>query len=405
MADCPAPPAPPAPPGSRTARNRRAIVTAVQEHPRASRADLARVTGLSTSTVSSLVAQLLATGVLVETGAAPLGTGGRPAVSLGLGPSLGAVAGVHLGHAGTRVVVTGLDGRLLAERAHELDVDHEPVRSLEQVADTTRALVEELGLEQDRLAGVGVAVSAPVLRTSVLAAPPMLLDWGEVDVAARLGELVGRPVHLGNDATLGAMAEWRLGAGRGTTDLIYVMLSEGVGAGLVLGSRLHEGATGAAGEFGHMRAVTDGHVCRCGSRGCVETVAGARALVTALAHTRGPHCTLADLLALAEAGDAGVRRLLADAGRAIGRALAGLCTVLDPRAVIVGGDLAAGPAAGAVLAEAIRSALDLDLPPVANHAVEVSTGALGARAEALGAALLAASRAGALLASATPAQG
>jgi predicted NBD/HSP70 family sugar kinase len=99
-----------------------------------------------------------------------------------------------------------------------------------------------------------------------------------------------------------------------------------------------------------------------------------------------------------------VRRLLADAGRAIGRALAGLCTVLDPRAVLVGGDLGAGPAAGAVLAAAIRSALDLDLPPVANHAVEVAPAALGARAEALGAALLAASRAGARLAGATPAQ-
>ena len=176
------------------------------------------------------------------------------------------------------------------------------------------------------------------------------------------------------------------------------MLSEGVGAGLVLGGRLHEGATGAAGEFGHIRAVTEGHVCRCGSRGCVETVAGARALVTALAHTRGPQCTLADLLTLADAGDPGVRRLLADAGRAIGRALAGLCTVLDPSAVVVGGDLAAGPAAGAVLAGAIRSALELELPPVANHAVQVSPGALGARAEALGAALLAASRVGAQLA-------
>ena len=146
----------------------------------------------------------------------------------------------------------------------------------------------------------------------------MLLDWGEVDIVGRLGRAVGAPVHLGNDATLGALAEWRLGAGAGTDDLLYVMLSEGVGAGIVLGGRLHDGSTGTAGELGHLRVVADGRVCRCGARGCLETVVGKRALVSALAHTRGPECTVDELLDLAEQGDAGALRLLTDAGQVDG---------------------------------------------------------------------------------------
>jgi predicted NBD/HSP70 family sugar kinase len=381
-------------------RNRRAVIAAVQDHPRASRADVARYTGLSTTTVSTLVAELVAAGVLVESGTTVPPAGGRPAVALGLHPRTGAVVGVHLGHAGTRVVVTGLDGRVLSEQAHRSDVDHEPARSLDRVGATADALLDETAVDRHRVFGVGVAVSAPVLQSRLLAAPPMLLDWGEVDIAGRITRRLGLPVYLGNDATLGATAEWRLGAGRGTDDLIYVMLSEGVGAGLVLGGRVHDGATGAAGEFGHVRAVADGHICRCGSRGCVETVAGARALVSALTHTRGPDCTLADLVRLAE-HDAGVRRLLADAGRAIGHALAGLCTVLDPRVVVLGGDVAVG-ASGQVLVDAVRDALHQALPPVANHDLHVAQSALGARAEALGAALLAASRAGARIAGLIP---
>jgi predicted NBD/HSP70 family sugar kinase len=100
------------------------------------------------------------------------------------------------------------------------------------------------------------------------------------------------------------------------------MLSDGVGAGLVLDGRLYEGFTGRAGEFGHVTVMPNGYVCRCGNRGCLETVAGARALIEALTLTRGGRTTLPDVIALARAGDPGVRRVMADAGRAIGVALA-----------------------------------------------------------------------------------
>ena len=179
----------------------------------------------------------------------------------------------------------------------------------------------------------------------------------------------------------------------GTDDLVYVMLSEGVGSGMVLRGRLHGGSTGTAGELGHLRVVADGHVCRCGARGCLETVVGKRALVSALAHTRGPECTVDELLDRAEQGDRGALRLLTDAGQVVGTTLAGVSTMVDPSLIVIGGDLASRSGSGEALVRAVREALADALPPVANHQVRVVRAALGSRAEALGAALLAASRA------------
>lgn len=374
-------------------RNGRAVLEAVQARPQSSRADVARVTGLSTSAVSTLVAELVAKGLLVELGTTRASAGGRPSVSLGLAPRAGGLIGIHLGHADLRVVLTSMDGTLLQERRHFLDVDHEPGRSLDQVAASCAELLGSSEVDPDRLLGVGVAVSAPVVDSRLLSSPPMLLDWGGIDIAGFLGERTGQPVHLGNDATLGALAEWRLGAGAGVDDLVYVMLGEGVGCGLVLGGRVHTGSSGTAGELGHLLVDPDGQVCRCGARGCLETAVSKRALVSALAHTRGPDVTVEALLDLADAGDRGALRLLSDAGRILGTALAGVCTITDPSLVVVGGDLTARAGSSEALLAAARRALGQTLPPVANHGVRVVRAALGGRAEALGAALLAGSRA------------
>lgn len=383
-------------------RNRQAVVSAVQSRPRCSRADVARVTGLSTSAVSTLVAELIEAQVLVELGTRVSGSGGRPSVALGLAPRAGSLVGIHLGHADLRVVLTSLDGTMLMQQRHFLDVDHEPAASLDQLARSTAELLAAGNVERARVLGVGVAVSAPVVESRVLASPPMLLDWGGVDIAGVLGERTGLPVHIGNDATLGALAEWRLGAGAAVDDLVYVMLGEGVGCGLVLGGRLHTGASGTAGELGHLPVVSNGKICRCGARGCLETVVSKRALVSALSHTMGLEARVGTLLDLADAGDRGALRLLSDAGDVLGKALAGLCTIADPSLVVVGGDLTARPESSEALLEAARRALSSALPSVANHDVEIVRADLGPRAEALGAALLAASKFGHRLSEVAP---
>jgi predicted NBD/HSP70 family sugar kinase len=370
-------------------RNRLRVLETVQERGAVSRVDIIRTTGLSRTTVSSLVAELLSDGVLSELAEphAPSRGGGRPATLLALNPDGGGVLGVHLGHDGVRVLLANLSGGVLGERQREIDVDHLPADSLAYVADAARELVAASALTMGRVIGMGVAVSAPVqLVSHALRTPSMLRDWTDIDIAARLRERLGVPVHVGNDANLGALAEWTFGVGRGADDLIYLMLSDGVGAGLILNGRPYEGAAGAAGELGHVAVVDGGYVCRCGNRGCLETVVGTRALVGAVSHSRGPDTTLADVVELAVAGDPGCHRVVVDAGRTIGRALSGICAVLDPKLVIVGGRIAA---AGPPLLDGVREVLARRLPAAISQGVVVTAGRLGDRAEALGAVALA----------------
>lgn len=136
------------------------------------------------------------------------------------------------------------------------------------------------------------------------------------------------------------------GAGRGADDLIYVMLSDGLGAGLILNGQLFSGGHDIAGEFGHVVVEPGGSTCRCGR---LETVAGGRSLVAALEHRDGRRRSLADAVDLAVGQDPGALRIFGDCGRAVGEALAGISAVLDPFMVIVGGKASAvGPVLGAI---------------------------------------------------------
>jgi predicted NBD/HSP70 family sugar kinase len=172
------------------------------------------------------------------------------------------------------------------------------------------------------------------------------------------------------------------GVGRGVRDLVYVKAASGIGAGVVIGGRLHHGATGIAGEIGHVHVESGGRVCRCGNRGCLETVAAAPALLALLRESHGEDLALGDLLELARDGDLGTRRVLADAGRAIGRALADACNILNPELIVFGGELAA---AGEPLLEGVREALARYALPAAVAATRVTEGELGDRAGVLGA--------------------
>jgi predicted NBD/HSP70 family sugar kinase len=220
-------------------------------------------------------------------------------------------------------------------------------------------------------------------------------DHANWDPAAELRARLGLDVQLANDANAGALGELRFGAGRGARNMVYVRLSAGVGLGLVLDGRPYHGSAGVAGELGHVTVAEGGRICRCGNRGCLETVASPAAVARMLAPTRDEPITVPALLELVRAGDRGARRAVADAGAAVGVAIAALVNVLNPELVVIGGELAA---AGEVLLEAVRAEIERRAVPPAAAAVRVTPGALGEQAEVLGAAALPLARAPELLA-------
>ncbi len=372
--------------------NRGRVVDALRRHGTASRAELARLTGLSRTTVSTLVGELQAQGVVSERAGRPHRAGqGRPGILLALDGAVGVVAGIHFGHAGVDVGVADLSRTVLAERRRPLDVDHVGRGALEVAVELLGEALAAAGVEPGRVLAIGAAVSGPVDHGRDLVHPGAILpSWNDLAPAAELGTRFGVPVHVDNDANLGALAELHLGAGAGVGDLLYVYAGAGIGAGLVFGGRLHRGAGGTAGELGHVLVDEGGAFCRCGSRGCLETVAAGPAIVAALQPTHGAGLTLERVVALALAGEPAPRRAIADAGTAIGRALANLCDVLNPAVVVVGGELAA---AGDLLLDPVRDAIARDAMRPTADALVVRPGALSGRAEVLGALVLASERA------------
>lgn len=362
--------------------NRTRVVQLVHHRGAISRADVARATGLSRSTVSSLVGDLLRDGLVVEQSELSP-TGGRPAYLLTLNPLGTSLAGVHLAHDSVRVVIADITGEPLVEDAYTFDVVDDLDAAVQRATSTISSLVSDIGAST--VAAVGVAVSAPV--TTAGHGPATLAERSGYDrVGAKVTALVGAPVRVFNDANAGAVAEWVRGAGRGADDMVYVMLSDGVGAGLVVDGRLREGARGVAGEIGHVVVDPGGRPCRCGNRGCLETVAGGRALVAAL-FGDGATSTIEEVTARCRRGDARAVELVTAAGRAVGRAVASLVMTLDPDVVVVGGKLLdAGDALmGSVRAELGRQGI-ADARRTDDH---VQTGDLGTRAEALGSLILA----------------
>ena len=193
-----------------------------------------------------------------------------------------------------------------------------------------------------------------------------------------------------NDANLGALAEAAFGAGRDAGDLVYLKVSSGIGAGLILNGRLYRGSSGLAGELGHVLVDPDGIVCRCGNRGCLETVAATSALVDCLRPALGDDLTVAAMLEAARAGDAACQQAIADAGRALGQVVATLLNVLNPEMLIVGGDLAA---AGDLLLDGLRESVARAALPETSRGAELVAGVLGERAQVLGALALVVSEA------------
>jgi predicted NBD/HSP70 family sugar kinase/biotin operon repressor len=372
--------------------NLRTITALLSSGGAQSRADLARGSGLSRTTVSSLVTELLDTGLVVETedrGTPYKGGSGRPPLLVTLAIRPGRVAGVDIGHRHVRVAVADRSATILAEVETLTDADPHGSATLDIAGDLVRSAAEQAGVRVEDLLTIGLCVPAPIDRRSARVDQAVLPGWRGLAPAQELAHPGGGPVVVDNDANLGAMAEHQHGAGQGVADLLYVKLASGVGAGLVLGGRLHRGTAGLAGEVGHVLAREGGDVCRCGSRGCLETEVSTRRLLELLGSVYGEDLDLAGLLRLDAEGETAVRRVLTDAGHTVGRVLAGLCTTLNPARIVVGGSLGSS----ATLVAAIRNGVDRYAHPEAAASCEVVSGKFGGHAELIGSVALAVSRA------------
>ncbi|MBD2763688.1 ROK family transcriptional regulator [Kocuria sp. cx-455] len=373
-------------PGSQTSlrvANQRRVIQVMRTLGTTTQATIARETALAPSTVSSIVHEMVTAGVL----AMDSSHGGRRGQLVRFSDNAGFVVGLDVGHRHLTVAVADLNHNVRARQRFDLPHGHAMAEVLDTADSTLTSMVRKLKLSRAKLLAAGLTLPAPVdLEGRVVSAGAILPAWADTDVRAAASTRLGFPVTVENDANAGAVGEFAQGRGRGVRNMAYIKVSHGVGAGLILNGRLFRGATGSAGELGHMTLDEQGDVCRCGNRGCLETFISSEAVLGLMATTRGPDFTVSDLVDTALAGDIGCARVIGDTGRTLGTTVANLCNIINPELVIVGGELAR---AGDLLLEPLREIVSRYGVQGCTRELTISAAELGPEAHLTGALIMA----------------
>ena len=340
--------------------NMRAVLSMLRHHRYVSRAHLAELTGLSTTTISNLVSELLAQGIVAENGmieTEPRQGAGRPRTPLRLVPEARHAVGIHIGVGQIRVAIADLRAQLLSCDSLDHSLDSSATEVLRDVAALVDSALAQSGIDRHKVVGVGVGASGLVNpHTGVNVMAPNL-GWRDVPIRELLVQQLGLPVSVDNNARTMALGEALFGVGKGIHALAFVYARIGVGAGFVVGERLFRGSAAGAGEIGHTTIVpAGGEPCRCGNSGCLETLVSEPAIVRRaevlaaqdpegiLAHRlqREEGAAIERIFGAARAGDPIAQAMLEERAGYMGIALANLVNVLNPDLIVFGGIFAQG---------------------------------------------------------------
>lgn len=318
------------------------IVRMLTERGAMSAAQLSRLTGLAKSTVSTAVAELRRSGMVLEAGSEPVGGVGRPAKALTLNPGAGTCIGILIGQTEIQLIVADVAHTVLADKITVLEDGYTPATAIGVIRRLVAEAYESQWQSPSGLLGVGVAVGGPVnpVNGRMLRAGGMP-DWAGVDIKELLGPIFeGVPIFCDNESNCSAIAEMTWGAAQGHDDFVVYTLDLGVGGAIVSGGRVLRGIAGGAGEFGHVVVDPDGPLCRCGNRGCIEVYASFRNLLTEAEGHFGRSLRITDVVEMALGGNDYCRSLVAKAGEAGGYGLGLIGSVFNPPLVVVSGRLA-----------------------------------------------------------------
>ncbi len=315
-----------------------------------SRAELARRSKLSATTLTHVTAHLLKDGSVMESETGGLGSVGRPAQAIRLVPDAYAIAGVHVGAGGVQVTVADLRASSKGTRSFDFDIQGaDPAIIVKRAATAVTELAQEAQIEMRRLLGVGISVPGPVDVARRKSLFSINVGWRNVPFAEMMEQSLGVPAIVEHNVSAMALAESRYGIGGDVSALLYVYLRTGLGAGLVVdGMSFRPGGHGAV-ELGHIQITQDGAKCACGNTGCLETFLREDALMKAAGLTGlAPKNLLAHVEKNTATWDVVVRHLTT--------ALASAVNLLTPDLIVFGGHLGEAP-------ESLFDRLRVDLPP------------------------------------------
>lgn len=355
-------------------------------HPR-SISEIAATTGLSRSTVKQRLDEVLRAGLVAPTGEA-VTTGGRPSARFQLNGAAWPIIGIDLGATHCLVGILDLFGNVQAWDETPIDIAEGPHVLLEHAAAQAENLLARHGVDRARVAAIGIGLPGPIEHgTGRPVDPPIMPGWHNYDVPGHLADRLGAPTLVDNDVNIAALGEHTTAWPR-TSDLLYVKVGTGIGAGIIAHGTLQRGAQGTAGDIGHVRvAAAANRPCRCGNTGCLEAEAGGAALLRELRGHGKDVSGLSGIHDLADRGDIITAQLLRNAGRMIGEVLTTCVSLLNPSVIVAGGAVAQ---AGEHLVAGIREVVYTQAQAHASRELTISRAKTGRLAALIGASVLAA---------------
>lgn len=322
--------------------NRSHVLNAIKAYGPIGRADIARRTGLSPATVTSISAKLISQDLVLEKSAGD-SSGGRPPILLVINPKGAYVVGIKLTESHAICALTDLEALVIAKSSMPLS-GHNPEAVVDDLAQMVLAILREKKIAKKSLLGVGVGLAGIVDAEEGILRQSPIYGWDNVPLRSMLQSKLHIPVYIENDVNTLTLTEKWFGHGQGLDNFLTVTVGRGVGLGIVVNGEFYRGQTGGAGEFGHTAIDPQGPVCACGKRGCLEAYVGdpglVRAAQAAVARGKlpGPVESLDDLLSLAQQGNKAAIRIFEEAGRILGIGVANLINVFNPKKIIISGE-------------------------------------------------------------------
>jgi predicted NBD/HSP70 family sugar kinase len=330
------------------------VVRALSGHGAVSTSQIARNTGLARSTVSTILADLKRSNLVVEMEARNPGPG-RPAIAHSLNPEAGTCVGALLDVDEIRVIVADVAHNVVADLAMPVEREYSPTKAARVVKHAVDTLYKEHSLAYGSLIGIGFAVSAPLAPDGRVMRSSALPGWQGTDFREAFEPTLQKPIFADSESNCAALAEMMWGAASGCSDFVLLKLNRSVSGAVVVDGKALVGASGSAGELGHIVVDPHGPLCRCGNRGCLELYCGAGFVAKMAADWLGRSIPVDEIVARAIQGETGFRRLLADAGEAAGRGLSMVGAMINPPLFIVSGILAG---AGELLLAPLRASYE-----------------------------------------------
>jgi len=383
-------------------RAEKEIIDLIRTRPGLTKGDLVDYTEYSRTKISSCVDNLILKKYIVENDETEY-SGGRRSRTFSINGRLGLLAGIDIGATSIDIAVADLSRKVLIRRAEPAQVRQGPIKILGRVSTLLESMVEEIGFSTDDVLGIGIGVPGPVdFQRGILVSPPIMPGWDKYPIIQTVSQWFPRAnIVVDNDVNVMALGELYAGNGKGIENLIFVKIGTGIGAGIICKGEIYRGASGCAGDIGHISVTKSGPICHCGNKGCLESLASGpamaeRALFAAEAGkspilldryaANGNRLSAEDIGFGAHEGDQLSIEIIRESGEMVGDVLASLVNFFNPEMIVIGGGVSN---LGNLLLSSIRQAVLRRSLPLATRNLDIVFSGIGADAGVIGAVNLA----------------